>query len=172
MPYAELHAHSAYSFLDGASTPEELVEEATRLDLRAIALTDHDGLYGVVRFAEAAKELDVATVFGAELSLGNKPRTEDPDPPGPHLLVLARGPEGYRRLSRQISAAHLAGGEKGKPRYDFDGLTEAAGGHWHILTGCRKGHVRQALSQGGPEAAEEALADLVDRFGPTGSASN
>ena len=165
VPYAELHAHSAYSFLDGASTPEELVEEAARLNLRAIALTDHDGLYGVVRFAEAAKELDVATVFGAELSLGNVARTEVPDPPGPHLLVLARGPEGYRRLSRQLAAAHLAGGEKGKPRYDFDALTEAAGGHWHILTGCRKGHVRQALSSGGPEAAEAALAALVDRFG-------
>jgi error-prone DNA polymerase len=165
IPYAELHAHSAYSFLDGASTPEELVEEAVRLDLRAIALTDHDGLYGVVRFAEAAKELDMRTVFGAELSLGNTPRTEDPDPPGPHLLVLARGPEGYRRLSRQLSKAHLDGGEKGKPLYDFDALTEAAEGHWHILTGCRKGHVRQALTTGGPDAAESALADLVDRFG-------
>ncbi|MBB3602357.1 error-prone DNA polymerase [Mycolicibacterium sp. BK556] len=165
VPYAELHAHSAYSFLDGASTPEELVEEAARLDLRAIALTDHDGLYGVVRFAEAAKELDMRTVFGAELSLSNTARTEVPDPPGPHLLVLARGPEGYRRLSRQLSAAHLAGGEKGKPRYDYDALTEAAGGHWHILTGCRKGHVRQALSKGGPEQAAAALADLVDRFG-------
>lgn len=165
VPYAELHAHSAYSFLDGASTPEELVEEAARLDLRAIALTDHDGLYGVVRFAEAARELDMSTVFGAELSLGNVPRTEQPDPPGPHLLVLARGAEGYRRLSRQISAAHLAGGEKGKPRYDFDTLTEAAGGHWHILTGCRKGHVQQAYTAGGPEAAARALADLVDRFG-------
>ena len=163
--YAELHAHSAYSFLDGASTPEELVEEAVRLDLRAVALTDHDGLYGVVRFAEAAKELDMRTVFGAELSLSNTVRTEDPDPPGPHLLVLARGPEGYRRLSRQLAAAHLAGGEKGRPLYDYDTLTEAAGGHWHILTGCRKGHVRQALSTGGPEAAAEALADLVDRFG-------
>ncbi|MGA7055037.1 MAG: PHP domain-containing protein, partial [Mycobacterium sp.] len=63
--YAELHAHSAYSFLDGASTPEELVEEAARLDLRALALTDHNGLYGAVRFAEAAAELDVRTVFGA-----------------------------------------------------------------------------------------------------------
>ncbi|MBV8965325.1 MAG: PHP domain-containing protein, partial [Mycobacteriaceae bacterium] len=164
-PYAELHAHSAYSFLDGASTPEELVEEAVRLDLRAIALTDHNGLYGVVRFAEAAKELGMRTVFGAELSLGGRSRTEDPDPPGPHLLVLARGPEGYRRLSRQLSAAHLAGGEKGKPVYDFDALTEAAGGHWHILTGCRKGHVRQALTSQGPEAAAKALADLVDRFG-------
>lgn len=68
-------------------------------------------------------------------------------------------------MSREIAKAHLAGGEKGKPRYDFDALTEAAGGHWQILTGCRKGHVRQALSTGGPAAAESALADLVDRFG-------
>ncbi|WP_156297150.1 error-prone DNA polymerase [Mycobacterium paragordonae] len=165
--YAELHAHSAYSFLDGASTPEEMVEEAARLGLRALALTDHDGLYGAVRFAEAATELGVRTVFGAELSLASSSsvaRTEQPDPPGPHLLVLARGPEGYRRLSRQLAAAHLAGGEKGKLRYDVDTLTEAAGGHWHILTGCRKGSVRQALSVGGPEAAKRALADLVDRF--------
>jgi error-prone DNA polymerase len=119
----------------------------------------------VVRFAQAARELRMATVFGAELSLSNTVRTDVPDPPGPHLLVLARGPEGYRRLSRQLAAAHLAGGEKGKPRYDYDVLAEAAGGHWHILTGCRKGHVRQALSAGGPDAAAEALADLVDRFG-------
>ena len=154
VPYAELHAHSAFSFLDGASTPEELVAEAARLGLRAIALTDHDGFYGVVRFAEAARELGMRTVFGAELSLGDA-----------HLLVLARGPEGYRRLSRQLAAAHLAGGEKGRPRYDYDALTDAAGGHWHILTGCRKGHVRQALSTGGADAAATALADLVDRFG-------
>lgn len=164
VPYAELHAHSAYSFLDGASTPQELVAEAVRLGLRAIALTDHNGLYGVVRFAEAARELEIGTVFGAELSLGQVARTEGPDPPGPHLLVLARGPEGYRRLSRQIAAAHLAG-EKGRPRFDLDALTEAAGGHWHILTGCRKGHVRHALATGGPDAAAGALADLVDRFG-------
>jgi len=165
VPFAELHAHSAFSFLDGASTPEELVSEAARLGLRAIALTDHDGLYGVVRFAEAARELGMRTVFGAELSLSDTSRTDVSDPPGPHLLVLARGPEGYRRLSRQIAAAHLAGGEKGKPRYDYDSLTEAAGGHWHILTGCRKGHVRQALSTGGPDAAAVALGNLVDRFG-------
>jgi error-prone DNA polymerase len=118
-----------------------------------------------VRFAEAAAELDMRTVFGAELSLGSGARTDDPDPAGPHLLVLARGPEGYRRLSRQLAAAHLAGGEKGKPRFDFDALTDAAGGHWHILTGCRKGHVRRALATGGPDAAAAALTDLVDRFG-------
>lgn len=165
VPYAELHTHSAFSFLDGADTPEELVEEAARLGLKAIALTDHNGLYGVVRFAEAARELGVNTVFGAELTLGGGARTDAPDPPGRHLLVLARGPEGYRRLSRQIAAAQLAGGVKGRPRFDLDTLADAAGGHWQILTGCRKGHVRHALATGGPDAAAGALADLVDRFG-------
>ena len=128
VPYAELHCHSNFSFLDGASHPEELVEEAARLGLDAIAITDHDGLYGVVRFAEAARELDVKTVFGAELNLGlTAPRSGVPDPGGEHLLVLARGPEGYRRLSRTISDAHLRGREKGKPVYDLEQVAAAAG---------------------------------------------
>src|SRR6266446_8081551 len=78
--YAELHCHTNFSFLDGASHPEELVEEAVRLGLDALALTDHDGMYGVVRFAEAAKVLGVPTVFGAELTLGlTKPQNGIPD---------------------------------------------------------------------------------------------
>src|SRR5919202_855420 len=68
--YAELHCHSNFSFLDGASHPEELVEEAVRLGLAALAITDHDGFYGVVRFAEAARAVGLPTVFGAELTLG------------------------------------------------------------------------------------------------------
>ncbi|WP_280234976.1 error-prone DNA polymerase [Nocardia cyriacigeorgica] len=231
VPYAELHAHSAYSFLDGASQPEDLVEEAVRLGLEAIAITDHNGYYGVVRFFEAAREWGIATVYGAELTLAatdpassadrsrtqrptshldgprplhavhtadhgagvvetagggsrepaqeprghahapdSAPRTGTPDPAGAHLLVLARGPEGYRRLSQQISAAHMAAGEKGILRYDLDALTAAAGGHWQILTGCRKGHLRQALAQdlragGELVRSEAALRDLMERFG-------
>ena len=69
IPYAELHVHSNFSFLDGASHPEELVDEAARLGLEALALTDHNGLYGVVRFAEAARRAGVHTVFGAEITL-------------------------------------------------------------------------------------------------------
>ena len=108
IPYAELHCHSNFSFLDGASHPEELVEEAARLGLDAIAITDHDGMYGVVRFAEAARELGIKTVFGAELSLGlTAPQNGVPDPEGEHLLVLARDPEGYRRLARAISDAQM-----------------------------------------------------------------
>src|SRR5688500_4740221 len=70
VPYAELHCHSNFSFLDGASHPEELAEEAARLGLEALAITDHDGFYGVVRFAEAARAHGLPTVFGAELTLG------------------------------------------------------------------------------------------------------
>ena len=70
-PYAELHCHSNFSFLDGASQPEELVEEAVRLGIHALAMTDHDGLYGVVRMAEAAETYGLPTVIGAELSLGS-----------------------------------------------------------------------------------------------------
>ncbi|MCF8611710.1 error-prone DNA polymerase [Gordonia sp. HY285] len=165
--YAELHAHSSYSFLDGASMPEQMVEESQRLGLTALALTDHDGFYGVVRFAEAAREFGMPTVFGAELSLQrDAPRAGAVDPPGDHLLVLARGDEGYRRLSRVIADAHMTGGEKGLLRYDADAITAAAAdGHWQILTGCRKGAVRQGLARAGRVGARDALGDLVDRFG-------
>jgi error-prone DNA polymerase len=146
LPYAELHAHSSYSFLDGASSPEELLEEAERLGLHALAITDHDGFYGIVRFAEAAETASVKTVFGAELSLGlSGPQNGEPDPEGSHLLVLARQEEGYHRLARAITEAQLRGGEKGRPVYDLEELGELAGGHWVVLTGCRKGAVRQGL---------------------------
>src|SRR5215213_9054416 len=68
-PYAELHCHSNFSFLDGASHPEQLAEEAARLGLEALALTDQNGFYGVVRFAEAAKAVGLPTVFGSEITL-------------------------------------------------------------------------------------------------------
>jgi error-prone DNA polymerase len=175
-PYAELHAHSSFSFLDGASAPEELAEEAARLGIEALTLTDHDGVYGVVRFAEAAQAIGLSTGFGAELSLGVPlPRTQAeklraarvgvPDPPGQHLLALARDPDGYASLCRTISTAQLRGGAKGRPVYDLDEVAAAADGHWLVLTGCRKGALRQALDIGGERAARRALDGLVARFG-------
>jgi len=182
-PYAELHAHSSFSFLDGASSPAELAEEAERLGLHALALTDHDGFYGIVRFAEAAERLHVKTVFGAELSLGegageagagpaagllrgpSAARGGAADPSGSHLLVLARGEEGYHRLAAAITHAQLAGGQKGRPWYDLDDLAARGEGHWAVLTGCRKGLVRHALAVGGPQAAAAELDRLVALFG-------
>ena len=167
VPYAELHCHSNFSFLDGASHPEELVEQAARLGLDALALTDHDGMYGVVRFAEAAAELGVRTVFGAELSLGlTAPQNGVADPEGSHLLLLARDPDGYRGLCRTISTAQLAGKEKGRPVYDLEEVVADTAGHVLVLTGCRKGAVRQALGRGGRAAAAVALRGLAERFGP------
>ncbi|MCA0251067.1 MAG: error-prone DNA polymerase [Actinobacteria bacterium] len=166
VPYAELHAHSSFSFLDGASSPVELVEEAERLGLHALAVTDHDGLYGIVRFAEAAEQTGVKTIFGAELSLElPAPQSGVPDPVGSHLLVLAAGEEGYHRLAGALTHAQLAGKEKGRPHYDLDDLAERSGGHWAVLTGCRKGAVRQALLTSGPLAAARELDELVERFG-------
>ncbi|QJU53578.1 error-prone DNA polymerase [Herbiconiux sp. KACC 21604] len=167
VPYAELHAHSNFSFLDGASSPESLVEEAARLRLNALALTDHDGFYGVVRFAEAAEKHGVATIFGAELSLDlSKPQNGIADPEGSHLLLLARGKEGYHRLAGAITSAQLApGAEKGKPLYDLDELAGHAQGGWTVLTGCRKGLVRQALEREGEAAAGREVDRLVDLFG-------
>jgi error-prone DNA polymerase len=165
VPYAELHAHSSYSFLDGASSPEDLLAEAERLGLTALALTDHDGFYGAARFAEVADlmEAPLQTVFGAELSLElPAPQRGTPDPLGDHLLVLARGMEGYHRLSGAITTAQLRGGEKGRPVYDLDELAASAGGQWTILTGCRKGSVRRGLENGD---AETPLRLLVDLFG-------
>src|SRR5580658_2586450 len=157
VPYAELHCHSNFSFLDGASHPEELVLVGAWLGLGALALTDHNGLYGVVRFAEAARALGLPTVFGAELTItgaGPPPvRTGMPDP------------EGYARLSRVIAEAHLAGGEKGKPVITLDDLADRHGGHWQILTGCRKGALATALTTDGPAAAARTLDHLIGRFG-------
>ena len=173
--YAELHAHTDFSFLDGASDPESLIEEAVRLRLAGLALTDHDGFYAAARFAEAALAHDLPTVYGAELSLGlTAPQNGVPDPEGRHLLVLARGVEGYHRLSAAITAAQLRGDEKGRPVYDLNELAESADGHWQILTGCRKGPVRAALTQyteadrptqAGYRAAAAELGRLVDHFG-------
>lgn len=166
VPYAELHCHSDYSFLDGASSPQALAHQAVRLGLHALALTDHDGLYGIVRMAEVAEEYGLATVFGAELSLRlTRPQNGVADPEGEHLLVLARGEEGYHRLASAITEAQLAGDEKGRPTYDLQRLAEQADGHWTVLTGCRKGAVRRALATTGPDAAGARLRRLTDLFG-------
>jgi error-prone DNA polymerase len=164
VPYAELHCHSNFSFLDGASHPETLAEEGARLGLEALALTDHDGFYGVVRFAEAARALGLKTLFGAELTLDvTRPQNGEPDPEGHHLVVLADQKEGYASLAAAISRAQMDGG-KGAPRFHLDELAAAAG-HWVVLTGCRKGLVPATLVAEGPAAAARQLQRLIRAFG-------
>ncbi|MGL5823651.1 MAG: error-prone DNA polymerase [Nocardioides sp.] len=200
-PYAELHCHSNFSFLDGASGPGELIEEAIRLGLHALALTDHDGFYGAPLFAEVAQKYaqeqdllpdpmpgqhNLRTIFGAELSLGlSGPQNGVPDPEGNHLLVLARGVEGYHRLAAAITDAQLRGDQKGRPVYDLTELSHTGSGYWLVLTGCRKGAVRTALVTEGPAGAmaevdrlitlfgrDQVVMELIDHGNPTDSTHN
>src|SRR6184192_1177941 len=96
MTYVELHAHSAYSFLDGASQPEELAARAAELGYTALALTDHDGVYGSLEFAHAAKHFGVRPITGAEVTLAD----------GSHVTLLVETPGGYANLCRLLTAAH------------------------------------------------------------------
>ncbi|MDK8435486.1 MULTISPECIES: error-prone DNA polymerase [unclassified Brevibacterium] len=163
LEWAELHVHSQFSFLDGASDPEELVAAGAAAGLSSLALTDHNGLYGAVRFAHAAAEVGLPTVFGAELSVGLSEKIPgQTDPDATHLLVLARGVEGYHRLSQAITEANLAG-EKNRPVFDLEELA-AMSGDWTILTGCRKGPLRRALDDA--DGGLGALRRLITLFGP------
>ena len=175
VPYAELHTHSRFSFMDGSSNPDELVGEAARLELDALALTDRDGFYGVVRFAEAATAAGLPTVFGAELTLdapGSSRRSGSVLPSDRRqqcrsVVVLARDAAGYAALGTLVSRAHMAG-RKGEPKLSSETFLEAAAAHrdrWAILTGAHGGAVPSALIEHGPRAAAAELDRLIDAAG-------
>src|SRR2546430_1035973 len=123
--YAELHCHSAYSFLDGASPPDELLAAAHSLDYPALALTDRNGIYGSLAFAHAAQPLGIQAITGAEVTLSD----------GSHVVLLAETPAGYSNLCRLLTETHL-GAERLDPKLAFTAI-EA----WHegliILPGAR-----------------------------------
>src|SRR6266498_4548733 len=124
--YAELHCHSAYSFLDGASPPDELLAEAHRLGYRAIALTDRNGIYGSLAFAHAAQPLGLQAITGAEVTLTD----------GSHVVLLAESAHGYTNLCRLLTEAHL-GAERLDPRLPLPSLETRQEG-LIILSGSRR----------------------------------
>jgi error-prone DNA polymerase len=143
--YAELHCHSNFSFLDGVSDPSDLVRIAAELGYSALAITDHNGLYGAVRFAQAARSFSVPSVYGAELTLHadyplklypEAPSNPCCEMPAAHVVVLACGVAGYSALCRMISRANLRG-RKGHPLLRVSDLA-SLGQSCVILTGaCR-----------------------------------
>ncbi len=219
IPYAELHAHTNFSFLDGASAPDDLVDHAVAKSLRGLAVTDHNGLYGAVRFMGAAEEAGLHGIVGTEIGLLD-PAVPDPDavviPPrrrprrrraepaateplvtegrparprprraklpghrdpvkedfrgigdrarGPHLVLLARSPVGWRSLSRVISRANMSG-TKAVPRFRHE-LLEAEHEGIVALSGCRDGEIARRLRVGdraGARAVAERYAALFGR---------
>src|SRR5690349_16170306 len=111
--YAELHAHSYYSLLDAVSSPRALVHRAAELGIPALALTDHDAVYGVIPFAQAANEIGLKSILGAEMTLDN----------GTHLTLLVSNEQGWQNLCWLITRARM-NAEKGKaalPLNDLEG---------------------------------------------------
>ena len=153
--YAELHCHSAYSFLDGASSPDELLAEAHRLGYPAMALTDRNGIYGSLAFAHAAKPLGLQAITGAEVTL----------PDGSHLILLAETPQGYTNLCRLLTEAHL-GAERLDPRLPLTAI-EARQDGLIILSGCRReGLLARTLENEGLSAARKLAERCKAVFGP------
>ncbi|HEY9677348.1 MAG TPA: error-prone DNA polymerase [Drouetiella sp.] len=150
--YAELHCHSAFSFLDGASVPEELAHRAKELGLSALALTDHDDMGGAVRFASAAKELEFEGIIGAELTL------EDDS----HIILLAEELQGYKNICNMITYAR-SNCLRGSPRLPYAQLFERSEG-LIALTGCPHGRIPSALAVDDFEQARKHAIELREVF--------
>src|SRR5436190_4597805 len=136
-PYTELHLHSAYSFLDGASMPDEIVPRARELGYEAAALTDHNSLSGAMEFAQHAKALGLRALHGAEVDLDD----------GRHLTLLVRDARGWRNLCRLLTRAHAHTRVRGRPGWigdpevSLDDVAEHAEG-LVCLSGCARRGVR------------------------------
>ena len=153
MGYVELHAHSAYSFLDGASLPEELAVRAAELGYEALALTDHDGLYGSLEFAQAAKAFGVRAITGAEVTLADSS----------HVTLLVESPRGYSNLCRLLTAAHRDTRLPGRETEPVPpALDQALLEELHEGLVCLSGCARNGLAVREPNAA----ARLAEVFGP------
>ncbi|HVS33490.1 MAG TPA: error-prone DNA polymerase [Thermoanaerobaculia bacterium] len=135
-PYAELRAASAFSFLDGASLPEDLIHEAAAHDLPAMALVDTNGVYGAPRFYSAAKKAGVKALVGSDLVLCHPERSEGSGRAGGDdnatATLLVENRTGYRNLCKLITAG-AAGREKGQARFTWDLIEQYAVG-LHCLT--------------------------------------
>lgn len=152
--FAHLHVHSNFSFLDGGSTIAALVHRAKELGMTALALTDHHGLYGAVRFVKTAREAGIRPIVGAEMTLIS----------GEHLLLLARNRQGFCNLCRLVTEAQLAG-EKGRAHLEWETLDRFRRGLF-CLSGCERGPVAAPLREGRPSAARAAAARLREMMGP------
>jgi error-prone DNA polymerase len=150
--YAELHCHSAYSFLDGASLPEELVAAALELGHDVLALTDHNGVYGSMELAQAAHALGLRAIHGAEVDLDD----------GRHLTLLVEDARGWSNLCRLLTRAHAhtrdsSRRERDAPCVALATVVEHAEG-LVCLSGCAERGVRD----------EPTLRRLREAFGPEG----
>src|SRR6266571_476610 len=153
--YAELHCHSAYSFLDGASPPDEILAAAHSLGYPALALTDRNGIYGSLAFAHAAQPLGIQAITGAEVTLSD----------GCHLILLAETAKGYTNLCRLLTEAHL-GAERLDPRLPLAQIEERHEGLIMLSGSRRDGLLSRTLQTEGLRAASKLAERCRGALGP------
>jgi error-prone DNA polymerase len=186
--YVELHAHSCWSLREGASATDELIDRALQLNYPALALTDHDNLYGAMEFAKAARERGLRPITGAEVTLAGiannelqiSPPREERLPPAArdqpiqnpkskiqnrstHLTLLAQDVIGYRNLCRLLSRAYLTNG-KDNPLVEKEWLFELNAG-LILLSGCKDSEIALSTEHGALSTAEAAASEYRDVFG-------
>jgi error-prone DNA polymerase len=184
LTYVELHLHTHWSLLDGASSPAELLQRAAELGYAALAITDHDGLYGALEFARTARDLGIQPIAGAEITLID----------GSHLTLLAETQAGYRNLCKLITAAHHthrgptpdwviqehAAWENARDDQDDEpehyrdpaaapwldpALLNAHADGLILLTGCRRGRLARLIDDNRFSEVRDQLREYVDWFG-------
>jgi DNA polymerase III subunit alpha len=160
-PFVHLHVHSEYSILDGACRIPALVEKAARLEMPAVALTDHGSLAGAVELHREARKAGVKPVVGCEVYVADDRRAQKKG--YAHLTLLAESNEGYANLIKLSSLGYLEGYYY-KPRVDWELLERHAKGIV-VLSGCLSGRVSRALVENRPKDARDDLDRLVQIFG-------
>ena len=165
-PYVELHMHSNYSFLEGASAIDELLIAAGEQGHRALALTDHEGMHGSMEFARSAKEAGLRAITGLELTV------QEPSGTRHHVTLLAETRQGYSNLCRLSSTAfglfEDAQEQREERRLDPVVPVEALATHAEgiiLLTGCRDGLAPRLVQDGRIADAERALRRWLQWFG-------
>jgi len=153
MGFVHLHVHSQYSFLDGASSLDKLLDKAAAFKMSVLSLTDHNRLTGAIRFYDRAKAKGIKPIVGAEIDLEG----------GHHLTLLCKNAEGYSNLCRLLTQAHLSNQDR-KPKATRDVLLNHGSG-LIALSGCSKGEIPTLLSRGKRERAREAAYFYREVFG-------
>ena len=172
--YVEFHARSAFSFLEGASLPEALVQQAANLGLPALGILDRDGLYGAPRLYTTAKKLGLRSHVGAEVSVADLGLHARPAEWQPHtipqrpirLSLLCESQKGYRNLSQLITGYKLRQKTKGEGVATLREIKERCEG-LVCFTGGDEGPLAAALERGGMDEGRCLLRTLVQTFGPT-----
>ncbi|PZE21466.1 DNA polymerase III subunit alpha [Paenibacillus xerothermodurans] len=164
--FVHLHVHSEYSLLDGASRIDDLVGEAARLGMKALALTDHGVMYGAIPFYKACQQHGIQPIIGCEVyyTAGSlHDRAARQEQPIYHLILLAKNPTGYQNLMRLCSIGHLEGYHY-KPRIDSAHLARYSEG-LICTSSCLGGEVSQHLLHGRYEEAKLAALRYQAIFG-------